>query len=107
MKSLALATALTLLAAPASACGTGGFIQVGNQVACIRAATPQEMQARRSYIQSQNSRRDAEDRVREAAAEMDRAADAIMAPGGRQRYRDALDNYTDARVEQDRLKRGY
>jgi hypothetical protein len=121
MKSLALATALTLLAAPASACGTGGFIQVGNQVACIRAATAEEMAAHRQLVHERAMRQQAQEaaaaraqrsqdiggHVDRAEREMDAAADNILRPGGRQAYRDALETYIDLKVEQRQLQRGY
>ena len=106
--------ALALLAslgfsAPAMAdpdCGpatvSSGFIQVGNQVRCIRALTADEVRAnqqwaaaRRAEIQRQN---DAE-QVRELGRQMDRAGNTILQGNGQERYRDALRDYIEASAE--------
>ena len=87
---------------PVSCSGpNSGFIQVGNQVECIRQLTPEELEAYRRAVQAKayaNRLEAAQQSKRQAARQMDIAGDNILLPGGRQAYRDALDNYTDAAV---------
>ena len=126
MKLFTAFAAFTLIAAPAQAFGpvscsgpNSGFIQVGNQVECIRQLTPEELKAsaeawnrraaRRAAARAERARREAHQRAlankRRLGREMDRAGDNILQPGGREAYRDALENFLDASVAADQLKR--
>tara|TARA_B100001939_G_scaffold258717_1_gene225636 strand:- start:19 stop:432 length:414 start_codon:yes stop_codon:yes gene_type:complete len=107
-----------------------GFIQVGSQVACFRQLSEQELQASREHAQrvaAQRREAEAERRAIQAARNaeslrqqnirsarrnkdqaedlMDKAADRILEPGGRKRYRRALELYTDSSVMLDQLER--
>ena len=137
MKLFTVLAAFTLIAAPAQAFGTvdcngsnSGFIQVGNQTACFRQLTADELEASREHAQRVAARRraaQAEHRAIQAARNaevlrqqnirvatsnkdraedlMDNAADRILEPGGRKRYRRALDLYIDSSVTLDQLER--
>ena len=119
MKLFTALAALTLIAVPAQAFGpvscsgqNSGFIQVGNQVECIRQLTPEELEASRraARAKADAKRRSealaaAQQRKNQAARQMDIAGDNILLPGGRQAYRDALDNYTDAAVRLNQMTR--
>ena len=90
----------------------GGFIQVGNQVECIRQLTPEELEASRSAARAKADAKRrkkalaaAQQRKRQAARQMDIAGDNILQAGGRQAYRDALDSYTDAAVQLNQMTR--
>ena len=104
---------------PARAFGTvscsgpnSGFIKAGNQVVCLRQLTPEELEAARNAARAKADAKRrkkalaaAQQRKRQAARHMDIAADNILQPGGRQAYRDALDNYTDAAVRLNQMTR--
>lgn len=135
-KATIVTAAFASLAAPVQAFGStncpgqGGFIQVGNQVECIRQLTSAEQDAFRVAAQIKASRRrsniaaaQAEEsakqelkswrqnvnsarKIRDAAADqMDLAADNIRQPGGRKAYRNALRDYSSAEANLIRLTR--
>ena len=113
MKSIFIAAAILLISTPSHAFWAvrcdgpkSGFIQVGNQVECIRHLTPEELRAARKAAEAEAYARkrkrviaDAQARRDRAELQMDIAQDNIMEPGGRRNYRRALDSYIDASVD--------
>ena len=116
MKCFQAFAALTLFATPVNAFGvpcngqTSGFIQVGDKTTCIRKLSANQIQAANDAARNRAAAKRA--RTEAAAAErefkrsvantrqlgrnMDQAGDRILEEGGQERYRDALEAYTDA-----------
>jgi hypothetical protein len=124
MKLFTALAALTITASPAfAACTTGNFIQVGNQIACIRRMQGEELKvalAERDARNAERARKEAEaedarraqaarqqrdhdmkvnkENTRELGRIMDAAGDRILEPGGKERYREAMDAHRKSAV---------
>ena len=119
MKTILLSTlAGALLASPVNAwpcsSASSGFIRAAGQTICIRKmgaaeiraseeayrarvqaeqdAVTARLSAQRQQVEQANSK----ENVRALGRAMDVAGDSILEPGGQERYRDALELYTDA-----------
>lgn len=133
MKVITALVALTLTTAPAFAsCSTANFIQAAGQTVCIRQMQGEELKIalqqrearnherykrKQAAIAAQEAKQHEQSRAaaatrnlentRELGRQMDTAVDRISEPGGRERYRDAINAYTDSAVRDYQYQHGF